>query len=104
MRHQEESREVVIPTATHSSRLEKLSVELEDLPHRIEQEVQRKLLSDPGMHFSSLVVRRIPEGVCLEGVLETSENGCNVSQLIQSVKGVHRVLNHLVIRRPPAKG
>ena len=104
MRHQEESRKVVIPTATHSSRLEKHPVEIEDAPHRIEQEVQRKLLSDPGLHFSSLVVRRIPEGVCLEGVLETVENCPNVSQLIRTVEGVNQVLNHLVIRRPTAKG
>ena len=104
MRHQEESRNVVIPTATQSSRLEKLPVEPEDVPHRIEQDVQRKLLSDPRWHFSSLVVRRIPEGVCLEGVLETAENCPNVSQSLRTVEGVNRVLNHLVIRRPPAKG
>jgi osmotically-inducible protein OsmY len=103
MRHQDESRKIVISTTTHSSRLGKQPVELEDVPHRIEQEVQRKLLSDPGLHFSSLVVHRIPEGVCLEGVLETAENCSSVSQLIRSVEGVNRVLNHLVIHRPPEK-
>ena len=104
MRPQEESPKAVIPVVAYSSRLETHLFELQEDPHRIEQEVQRKLLSDPGLHFSSLVVRRIPEGVCLEGVLETAENCANVSQLIRSVEGVNRVLNHLVIRRPPAKG
>ena len=104
MRSQEESRKIVIPVAAYSSRLEKHPLEHQEDPHRIEQEVQRKLLSDPGLNFSSLVVRRIPEGVCLEGVLETAENCSSVSQLIRSVQGVNRVLNHLVIRRPPAKG
>ena len=104
MRPQEDSRKAMIPDVAHSSRLEKQPLEFQVDPHRIEQEVQRKLLSDPGLHFSSLVVRRIPEGVCLEGVLETAENCANVFQLIRSVEGVNRVLNHLVIRRPPAKG
>ncbi len=104
MRRQKQSRKAAIPVAVQSSCLEKHPVELEDVPHRIELEVQRKLLSDPRLHFSSLVVHRIPEGVCLEGVLETAENGPNVAQLVRTVEGVNQVLNHLVIRQPPAKG
>jgi hypothetical protein len=40
--------------------------------HELELTVQRELLAQPGLDFASLVVRRIPGGVCLEGVLETS--------------------------------
>jgi hypothetical protein len=46
-----------------------------------------------------LVIRRIPNGVCLEGVLE-SEGDPDVSGVARSVAGVNEVLNHLVVRRP----
>lgn len=67
-------------------------------PHRLEQAVQRHLLSHPELRFSSLVIRRIPNGVCLEGVLETSAN-LDVCNLARSVAGVNQVLNHLVVRQ-----
>ena len=76
-------------------------------PHRLEQEVQRKLLAHPRLKFSSLVIRRIENGVCLEGVLEADDDAPDVIGLAQKVAGVEEVLNHLVIRRPhrpPAKG
>lgn len=69
--------------------------------HALEHSVQRELLAQPGLDFSSLVVRRIPGGVCLEGVLETSAGPDDVTTLAQRVAGVEQVLNHLVIRRPP---
>lgn len=68
--------------------------------HELEQSVQRELLSQPGLDFSSLVVRRIPGGVCLEGVLEATDEADDVASLVQRVAGVDQVLNHLVIRRP----
>ena len=73
-------------------------------PHQIEEDVQRKLLSYPELQFSSLVIRRIPDGVCLEGVLEVEEDCPDIGRLARSVSGVREVLNHLVIRKPPAKG
>ena len=68
--------------------------------HELEHSVQRELLAQPGLDFSSLVVRRIPGGVCLEGVLEASVGADDVTSLAQRVAGVQQVLNHLVIRRP----
>lgn len=74
-------------------------------PHRLEQSVQRVLLGHPRLRFSSLVVRRIRDGICLEGVLEADKNLPDVTSLAQRVAGVDKVLNHLVIRRrPPKKG
>jgi hypothetical protein len=70
-----------------------------EAPHRLEQAVQRRLLAHPDLRFSSLVIRRIPNGVCLEGVLENQAN-LDVSSLARSVAGVEEVLNHLVVRRP----
>jgi len=69
--------------------------------HRIEQDVQKTLLSHPNLRFSSLVVHRTNEGVCLEGVLESDENAPDVCRLALTVTGVKEVLNHLVVK-PPA--
>jgi hypothetical protein len=66
-------------------------------PHRLEQAVQRHLLSHPQLRFSTLVIRRIPNGVCLQGVLEHSVD-LDVCSLARSVAGVNEVLNHLVVR------
>jgi osmotically-inducible protein OsmY len=76
-------------------------------PHQIEQEVRRALLSQPNLHFSSLVVRRIADGVCLQGILQTDSESSDVCSIAQRVSGVNCVLNHLLIApgRPlPAKG
>jgi hypothetical protein len=67
-------------------------------PHRLEKAVQRRLLAHPDLRFSSLVIRRIPKGVCLEGVLENDAD-LDVCHLARSVAGVDEVLNHLVVRR-----
>jgi osmotically-inducible protein OsmY len=76
-------------------------------PHQVEQEVRRALLSQPNLHFSSLVVRRIADGVCLQGILQTDAESPDVCSIAQRVAGVNCVLNHLLIApgRPlPAKG
>ena len=44
------------------------------------------------------MIRRIPNGVCLEGVLE-SETDHDICNLARSVAGVDEVLNHLVVRQ-----
>ena len=78
-----------------------------DRPHWIERQVQHRLLSQPGLHFSSLVVRRISNGVCLEGTLEADDKAPDVICLAQEVSGVEEVRNRLVVRclqKPPAKG
>ncbi len=75
-------------------------------PHQVELDVQRELLSQPSLHFASLVVRRINNGVCLQGVLEADADSPDVCSIAQRVSGVRQVLNHLVIAggRLPAKG
>ncbi len=76
-------------------------------PHQIEQEVRSALLAQPNLHFSSLVVRRIEGGVCLQGTMQTEGDSPDVSSIAQRVAGVNCVLNHLLIapgRRLPAKG
>ncbi|HXY33683.1 MAG TPA: BON domain-containing protein [Planctomycetaceae bacterium] len=69
-----------------------------DAPHRLEEAVHRRLRSQPGLRFASLVIRRIPNGVCLEGVLE-SDAEHDICRLVRSIDGVAEVLNHLVVRQ-----
>jgi osmotically-inducible protein OsmY len=76
-------------------------------PHQIELDVQRALLAQPRLHFASLVVRRIIDGVCLQGVLEADADSPDVCSIAQRVSGVRQVLNHLVVagrRKLPGKG
>jgi hypothetical protein len=67
-------------------------------PHRLEHAVRAHLMSHPKLRFSTLVIRRIPNGVCLQGVLEDSVD-LDVCNLARSVAGVTEVLNHLVVRQ-----
>ncbi|QDU36469.1 hypothetical protein Mal4_07550 [Maioricimonas rarisocia] len=65
----------------------------------IERNVRNTLVDQPGLKFSSLVVRRIHDGVCLEGVLEVSDDtdGTDVSNLARQVAGVDNVINRLLV-------
>lgn len=65
--------------------------------HSLERQVQRKLLAHPQLRFSSLVVRRTPDGICLEGVL-TATDGSDVCSLARQVEGVDRVLNRILVQ------
>ena len=76
------------------------------VPHQIESDVQRALLSHPSLHFASLVVRRIDNGVCLQGVVQADEGSPDICSIAQRVTGVSQVLNHLLVARGslPPKG
>lgn len=76
-------------------------------PHRLERDLRHRLMSEPSLNFQSLVVHRIENGVCLEGVLEVTDEQADVEDLIRQAAGVERVLNCLVVRQPhqcPPKG
>lgn len=66
-------------------------------PHDVEAEVQRVLLGTPELEFTSLVVRRVPQGVCLEGVVHGKRQTDDVADLARTVKGVDVVINHLLV-------
>lgn len=68
-------------------------------PHQIEGEVRRALISQPGLHFKSLVVRRLSNGVCLEGVLEAGDAAPDVNELAREVAGVECVINRLLVQK-----
>ena len=68
-------------------------------PHELERVVQQELTSQPAVKFSSLVIRRIDGGICLEGVLETNDELPDVERLVRNVADVDRILNRLVVRQ-----
>jgi hypothetical protein len=68
-------------------------------PHKIESEVRRALMAQPGLHFKILVVRRVPHGVCLEGVLDADDSAADIEELACQIAGVERVINRLLVRR-----
>ena len=75
--------------------------------HQLEQEVRNRLMAEPSLKFTSLVVRRVSNGLCLEGVLETNDHAPDVARIVRGICGVSQVLDHLVVHRPrelPRKG
>jgi hypothetical protein len=69
----------------------------------MEKKVRRELMSQPDLRFSSLVVRRMGNGVLLEGVMERDEAAPDVVGIVRAL-GIDRVINRLVVRHPlPAK-
>jgi hypothetical protein len=67
--------------------------------HRLEFDVQHRLRTAPGLEFETLVVRRLPDGICLEGVLKSVEIDPDLADLVRKVAGVTRVLDR-VVRTP----
>jgi hypothetical protein len=75
--------------------------------HQWEQQVRDKLMADPRLKFTSLVVRRVRSGLCLEGVLESDGSDVEVSQRVRQICGVTELLDRLVVHRAhqlPRKG
>lgn len=73
----------------------------ESLPG-LERAVRQKLLSHPDVRISSLTVRQIEGGVCLDGVLEVGDELPDIERLVRSAADVERVWNRLVMRPPDA--
>jgi osmotically-inducible protein OsmY len=78
-------------------------------PHRLEQDIRHQLMYESNLNFTSLVVRRLQDGVLLEGVLEldAEDDSTDIVDMVRRASGVQRVLNSVVIRRTrelPRKG
>ncbi len=65
--------------------------------HQLEADVRRALLSSEGLDIASLVVRRLPNGVCLEGVINVNSDDVDVCKAVRQLSGVGEVVNHLVV-------
>lgn len=89
------------PSPTDSMILESPREERHDPePHQLERAVLHELLSHPEVVFSSLVVRRTPGGVCLQGVVECESTGIDVCSIVRRIAGVDQVLSQLVMHSP----
>jgi len=68
-----------------------------DAAHQLETDVRRALLSEEGLDIASLVVRRLNNGVCLEGVIRVNGDDVDVCKAVRRLKGVGEVVNHLLV-------
>ena len=64
--------------------------------HELECLIQRGLQTRPGLKFARLSVHQCPQGVCLEGLLETNDDGIDLCELVQEIAGV-QAINHVVM-------
>lgn len=91
------------PTTTLPSSFAKPALEIDSslhlMPHAVEREVHRRLSAHPGIRLQSLVVRKTPVGVCLEGRAEMLEPELDLNAMLTDIEGVGEVINHLM---PPA--
>jgi osmotically-inducible protein OsmY len=72
--------------------------EVDRSAHGVERCIQRALSNHPRLCVSNLVVRRVGEGVCLTGVVESIDDETDVCRLVREVAGVDEVLNRLIVR------
>jgi hypothetical protein len=72
-------------------------------PHEVEGQIRSALLARPDMHFTSLVVRRTCDGVCLQGIMQVTEEVPDIAAIVKRVSGVENVLNQLLIQTVDAQ-
>lgn len=68
-----------------------------DARNQLAADVRRALLSEDGLDIASLVVRRVPNGVCLEGVIRVHGDDVDVCRAVRKLAGIGQILNHLVV-------
>lgn len=86
-----------VETASTAKSAAQSKIEPSCTPHDLECRIQRGLQSYPGLKFSRLTVHQCPEGVCLEGLLETNDEGIDLCDLVNQIAGV-KAINHVVSR------
>lgn len=68
-------------------------------PHRIERDLQRELRASDAAHFETLTVRRLPDGVCVQGTAEGPYDREAVAELVRKIAHVERVVDQVVSHR-----
>lgn len=86
------------PIATPAKRVKPLSTTMED-HHDLECRIQRALQAHPDLKFARLIVHQCPQGVCLEGLLESNERQIDLCTLVNDIADV-KVINRVVTQRP----
>lgn len=74
------------------------------LAHLTELMVQRELLARKEWSFHSLVVHRMRDGICLQGVVQGNDqiDTSEICDVAREAAGVANVINHLVLQKPEA--
>ncbi|MCA9077549.1 MAG: BON domain-containing protein [Planctomycetaceae bacterium] len=70
---------------------------VEPHPHAIERDVRKRLENEKGIRFMELVVRRMPGGICLDGVVHTDGECPDVAKVVREIANVEQVVNHLLV-------
>ncbi len=70
---------------------------VEPHPHAIEQAVRKRLSREDGIRFMELVVRRMPDGICLDGVVHTDGKCPDIASVVREIANVEQVINHLLV-------
>lgn len=65
--------------------------------HQLEAEIRRALCAENGVDIGGLAVRRLPNGICLEGVIRVSSDDFDVCSAVREIEGVGEIVNHLVV-------
>ena len=65
--------------------------------HQLEADIRYALNAVIGLDIGSLMIRRMPNGICLEGVIRVSSDAFDVCSLIREIEGVGEVVDHLVV-------
>ena len=64
---------------------------------QLETDVRLALNAANGLDIGSLVVRKLPNGICLEGVIRVCSDDFDVCSAVREIEGVGEVVNHLVV-------
>ncbi|MBC7968391.1 MAG: hypothetical protein H7Z17_21000 [Fuerstia sp.] len=65
--------------------------------HQLESDVRRALNAAAGVDIGLIVVRKLPNGICLEGVIHVSSDDFDVCSLVREIEGVGEIVNNLVV-------
>ena len=73
---------------------------------RLLRQVYARLMETDGLHFSSLVIRRLDDGViCLKGSVRIDFDRPDIENVASEIPGIDSVVNHLVVQTQlPATG
>ena len=64
---------------------------------QLETEVRNALSAADGVDIGGLVVRRLSNGICLEGVIRVSSDDFDVCSAVREIDGVGEIVNHLIV-------
>lgn len=66
-------------------------------------DIRRQLLAEEGLTFSSLVVRRVADCICLEGVLEIDTDDIDVDAAALRIAAGTSLRNQLIVRNADSR-